>query len=141
MICTREPQWYAKVISSINTTEYFLMANLGKALLSTLMILSFITQSLSALSAPCPDMEAKDTSHHTMHMQDSHDSTSTLHMGMGMDCCDEDSCPMDSCSTSGLIFIPNTLIQLSSTEAPLNSFKQAYNSIKKQSLYRPPILS
>ena len=122
------------------TTENNPMANLGKALLSTLMILSFITQSLSALSAPCPDMEPKDTPHHMMHMQSISDSSSMMHMNM--DCCNEDSCPMDTCSVSGLIFIPNTLIQFSSsTEAPLNSFKQAYNSIKTQSLYRPPILS
>jgi hypothetical protein len=111
------------------------MANLGKALLSTLMILSLITQSLSALSAPCPDMEPQKP-HSMMHMQ----STDIMHMDM--DCCDKDSCPMDSCSVSGLLLIPNTLTHhTSSTAAPTSRFKQTYNSIQITSLYRPPILS
>lgn len=115
------------------------MANLGKALLSTLMILSLITQSLSALSAPCPDMEPQ-TSHSIMHMQSTDMSGDMMHMNM--DCCEKDSCPMDSCSVSGLLFIPNTLTHHNSgTEAPKSYFKHAYNSIQTTSLYRPPILS
>ena len=111
------------------------MANIGKALLNTLMILSLITQSLSALSAPCPDMESQKP-HNMMHMQGEHMS----HMDMG--CCEKDSCPMDSCSTSGLFFMTSSLTHhISSTQAPVSRLKQIYNSVQIKSLYRPPILS
>ena len=116
------------------------MANLGKALLSTLMILSFITQSISALSAPCPDMDLQASPHSMMHMQATDMSGDMMHMNM--DCCDEDSCPMDTCSANGLIFITQGLTaQNSSSEAPLSLFKQTYNSVQISNLYRPPILS
>ena len=136
-----------------------LTANM-KMIAACFSILTMLSQSVYALSAPCPmmsdlmndsmgrsmmnhSMDHSDMNHASMDhsmMDQSSDHMNNQLADMEADsCCGEDSCPMNTCGSAVLY---NAGIMKSSNIADHAyeiHYSSHYNSVQSNNLYRPPI--
>lgn len=123
-------------------------------------IFTMLTQSVYALSAPCPNMSGSSHStemnmsmdHHGVHgYGDVHDMNHSNMDHASMDhstmanhdmvdnCCGEDSCPMNACASAALLLGPDfrpSNVAISSQET---LYLSHYASVNPNLLVRPPI--
>ena len=125
-------------------------------------IFTMLTQSVYALSAPCPDMSGPAPStemnmsmdHHGVHdyvdsyvhdMNHSNmdhasmDHSTMANHDMVDNCCGEDSCPMNACASAALLLGPDfrpSNVAISSQET---LYLSHYASVNPNLLVRPPI--
>jgi uncharacterized protein involved in copper resistance len=123
-------------------------------------ILSMLSQSVYALSAPCPMLhELTQTSlhdsghaamdhdmmnHQTMNHQNMDHASILDHSGMGMSsssdtCCGDGTCPMNACASAVLLHQPIMVSAVHADTIKAISIASNYLSVQTNHLYRPPI--
>ena len=118
-------------------------------------ILSMLSQSVYALSAPCPMLhELTQTSlhdsghaamdHDMMNHQNVDHASIPDHSSMGMSsssdtCCGDGTCPMNACASAVLLHQPIMVSAVHADTIKAISIASNYLSVQTNHLYRPPI--